>query len=222
MLGVHLPVPVLYDWPTVVLSLLASILGSGAALLTLRSGKIDWPRTLLASLFMGGAGISGLHYVAMAAMRLQGAQHYSPVLVTLSVASAVAICWMALTRNSIFRADTVGHRWRTHASAVLRGSANPVMHYIAMAALTFTPSDQIPNLSHAVSIQSLGVIGISVVPVMLLVVVLLTSLADRLQKERALLDELFEQAPQAVALLSADNLIVRVNSEFTRLFGYSE
>jgi PAS domain S-box-containing protein len=56
---------------------------------------------------------------------------------------------------------------------------------------------------------------------MVLVVALLTSLVDRLQKQTALLDELFEQAPQAVALMSADNRVVRVNREFTRLFGYS-
>jgi hypothetical protein len=37
-----------------------------------------------------------------------------------------------------------------------------------------------------------------------LVVALLTSLADRLRHQRALLDELFEQAPQAVVLMNAD------------------
>ena len=33
-------------------------------------------------------------------------------------------------------------------------------------------------------------------------------------------DELFEQAPEAVAVLSTDDRIVRVNKEFTRMFGY--
>jgi len=33
-------------------------------------------------------------------------------------------------------------------------------------------------------------------------------------------DELFEQAPEAVAVLSADDRIVRINKEFTRMFGY--
>jgi PAS domain S-box-containing protein len=56
---------------------------------------------------------------------------------------------------------------------------------------------------------------------MVLVVALLTSLADRLQEQRALLDELFEQAPQAVALMNMDDRVVRVNREFTRLFGYT-
>ena len=56
---------------------------------------------------------------------------------------------------------------------------------------------------------------------MVLGVALVTSLVDRLQKESALLDELFEQAPQAVVLTDADNRVLRVNSEFTRVFGYT-
>ena len=34
------------------------------------------------------------------------------------------------------------------------------------------------------------------------------------------LGELFEQAPEAIAVLSTDDRIVRVNKEFTRMFGY--
>jgi PAS domain S-box-containing protein len=34
------------------------------------------------------------------------------------------------------------------------------------------------------------------------------------------LEQLFEQAPEAVAVLSTDDRIVRVNKEFTRMFGY--
>jgi PAS domain S-box-containing protein len=40
-------------------------------------------------------------------------------------------------------------------------------------------------------------------------------------KQKALLDELFEQAPYAVALMGVDHRIVRVNKEFIRIFGYS-
>lgn len=40
------------------------------------------------------------------------------------------------------------------------------------------------------------------------------------QKQTSRLDELFEQAPEAIAVLSTDDRIVRVNTEFTRMFGY--
>ncbi len=43
---------------------------------------------------------------------------------------------------------------------------------------------------------------------------------EEVLKQTARLDELFEQTPEAVAVLSADGRIVRINKEFTRMFGY--
>ena len=43
---------------------------------------------------------------------------------------------------------------------------------------------------------------------------------EEVRKQTSRLDELFEQAPEAVAVLSTDDRIVRVNKEFTRMFGY--
>src|SRR5258706_5023576 len=221
MLGYRLPVPVQYDWPTVAISLLVGIFGSAAALIAVSQNEIGWLDTWGAGICMGGVAISGLHYLAMGAMRLQGMHHYDVTLVILSVALAIVISWMAVTVAFVLQDDTLSRRWRIHGGAVLRGLANPVMHFTAMAAITFMSVSELPDLSHAVSIASIGVIGISIVPVMMLLAVILTSVADRLRKQRALLDELFEQAPQAVALVGTDDRVVRVNQEFTRLVGYS-
>jgi PAS domain S-box-containing protein len=43
---------------------------------------------------------------------------------------------------------------------------------------------------------------------------------EELQKQTSRLDQLFEQSPEAVAVLSTDDRIVRVNKEFTHIFGY--
>jgi PAS domain S-box-containing protein len=40
------------------------------------------------------------------------------------------------------------------------------------------------------------------------------------QEQTTLLDELFKKSPDALAVLSTDDRILRVNQEFTRLFGY--
>jgi PAS domain S-box-containing protein len=220
MLAFRLPVPVEYDWPLVVLSLLISIVGAGGALLILSRSAIRWPQVAAAGAIMGGLGISGAHYTGMASMRLQGVQHYSLALVALSIVLAIAISCLALALNFLFRDDGLRRALRNHGSALLRGMANPVMHFVAMAGATFTFSSIVPDLSNAVSIAPISIVGISIVPVMFFVVALSTSLVDRLQKERALLDELFEQSPLAVALMSEGTRIVRVNREFTRLFGY--
>lgn len=163
MLALSLPVPVQYDWPTVLLSLLVSIIGFGAALLVLSRSKIGRHRAVAASIFLGGVGISGMHYTAMAAMREQAMHHYSLPHVILSFVLAIVISLMALKLTFPFRDDTPDRSLRNHASAVLRGAANPAMHYTAMAGVTFTYSSEAPDLSHAVSIWPLGILGISIV-----------------------------------------------------------
>ena len=78
MMAFRLPIPVQYDWPTVLYSLLVGILGSAAALFVVGSDKIGWPRALAASIFLGGVGISCLHFTSMDAMRMQAMHDYSP------------------------------------------------------------------------------------------------------------------------------------------------
>ena len=220
MLAFSLPVPIEYDWPTVLLSLLAGVLSSGFALLVVSRGKMGALRAVAASILMGG-GIATLHYTSMAAMRLAAMCHYYPPLVALSVALAIACSLISLWLAFLFRDEPSGRGLRKLASAVLMGTAIFAMHYTAMAAASFTRSSAIPDVAHAVSISTLGAVGIAIATLMVLGIAILTSLADRLQEQRALLDELFEQAPQAVALMNGDSRVVRVNREFTRIFGYT-
>lgn len=219
MLAFSLPIPIQYDWPTVLLSLFAGVFSSLVALFVVSRRKMGLLHALWGSIFMGG-GIVALHYIAMSAMRLAAMCHYSPLLVALSVLLAIAGSWTALWLGFFCRDEAPNRLKRRLAGAVLMGAAIVSMHYTAMAASSFTPSTTLPDLSHAVSISALGIAGTSGVPVMVLVITLLTSLADRLQEQKTLLDELFEQAPNAVALVDGQDRIVRVNREFTRLFGY--
>jgi len=43
----------------------------------------------------------------------------------------------------------------------------------------------------------------------------------QLRERTAQLDELFDQAPEAIALLDPQDVVIRVNREFSRLFGYT-
>ena len=70
MVAYKLPIPVLYDWPTVVISLLAAVIASGVALFVVSGQTMGLGRTLVGSLIMGVA-IAGMHYIGMDAMRVQ-------------------------------------------------------------------------------------------------------------------------------------------------------
>lgn len=219
MAAFRLPVPVLYHWPTAVLSMLTGIFASALALALVSRVKLGWPAFLIGSVFQG-SGIAGLHYIAMDSMRLPATFRYSKGIVALSVLFAVAGSLLSLRLTFFFRKRPAGRAWRKAASVLLMAAAICIMHYTGMAAATFVASSVAPNPDHTVSITLLGAVGIAVVAVMVLVATVLVSLADRLRERNALLDGLFEQAPQSIALMDSANRVVRVNREFTRMFGY--
>ena len=153
MLAFSLPVPVSYDWPTVLVSLLAAIFASAVALFVASRRKMGWLRALIGSTIMG-SGIAAMHYIGMAAMRSTAMCYYDPALFTLSVVLAILISLVALWLTFMLREDTKAAGWRKTASALVMGAAIPVMHYTGMAAARFTASTMVPDTSHAVSISA--------------------------------------------------------------------
>src|SRR5450432_3562561 len=66
MLAFRLPVAVQYDWPTVLLSLLAAIFASAIALFVVSRKQMGLAPSIIGSVFMG-SGIAGMHYIGMEA-----------------------------------------------------------------------------------------------------------------------------------------------------------
>src|SRR2546426_7845 len=87
MLAFVLPISVAYHWPTVLLSLVAAILASVIALHVVSRQRMHPARALAGSVLMG-AGIAGMHYIGMDAMRLPAVTQFNPFLVVLSVGLA--------------------------------------------------------------------------------------------------------------------------------------
>ena len=178
MLAFILPIPVAYHWPTVLLSLFAAILASFIALYVVSRQKMSASQALAGSVLMG-AGISSMHYIGMAAMRLRAVCQFNSFIVGLSVASAVLISLAALWITFHFRDEEKRIGWEKLAGAVVMGGAIPVMHYTGMAAASFVPSSVPMDLSYAVSISTLGTAGIAAVTFIVLGLALLTSWMDR-------------------------------------------
>src|SRR5580698_7913356 len=224
MLAFSLPIPVLYDWPEVLLSLLAAVFTSAVALFVVSRKGMGLPAATVGSLFMG-TGIATMHYTGMAAMRLPAMCSYSAALVTLSVIFAVVISLVALWLTFRFRNDVKG-KWRSKtASAVLMGAAIPVMHYTGMAAASFRFTGEMPDLSHAVSVSSLGITGITISTFMILGLAVLTSVVDRrfsvLESSEVRLRLIINTALDAVVTMNAEGLLTNWNSEAERTFGWS-
>src|SRR2546422_281202 len=228
MLAFSLPVPVLYDWPTVLLSLLAAAFAAAVALFVVSRQRMGWLRALMGSAIMG-SGIATMHYTGMAAMRLSAICSYDPLFLTLSVVLAIVISLVALWLTFRFREDRKATGWWKAASAIVMGAAIPVMHYTGMAAARFTPSTMIPDTSHAVSTSSLGIAGVSAVSLVVLGVAVLTSAVGRrfsaqtfkLREHEKRVLAITQTAPDAIVSADSDGHITYFNPAAERIFGYS-
>jgi two-component system, sensor histidine kinase and response regulator len=178
MLAFKLPVTVMYDWPTVLLSLVAAICASACGLYCVSRKKMGTFVTIAGGTFMG-SGIAAMHYVGMEAMRLPAMCSYSPVLVAVSVVLAIVIAFVALWR--VFALRSVAHWNHSRViNAFILGAAIPVMHYVGMAAAHFTPAALPPSaLDHAINISDLGVASVTLITVLMLGLVFITSIVDR-------------------------------------------
>jgi two-component system sensor histidine kinase/response regulator len=225
MLAFRLPIPVQYDWPTVLVSLLAAIVASAIALFVVSRKSMGVFRAVVGSIFMGGA-IAGMHYVGMDAMRMPATCHFSNGIVAASVVLGMAISFVALWLTFQVRAETTSVSWRKSLSAILMGAAIPLMHYTGMAAASFTTSASVSDdLSHALSISSLGIGGLAVVTFMLLGLTICTSLLDRgfsakVQQSRELVTLLLESAPEAIYGIDQKGACTFCNRAFLQMMGY--
>ncbi|HZQ55591.1 MAG TPA: MHYT domain-containing protein [Bryobacteraceae bacterium] len=208
MLAFTLPVPVRYDLPTVLLSLLAAVLASAVALFVVSRDEVTARRAGLGSLFMG-AGIVTMHYIGMDAMRLPAMCTYSPPLVALScviaIAGSLAALWLTFRLRAPGRAALV----LKLLSAMAMGAAIAAMHYTGMEAATFYPSRLPVGYAHAVSVSALGTAGIVVVTFLVLGFAVATSILDqRLSTQRQLSEELYRSQQMLQSIL--DNIPQRV------------
>ena len=159
MLALTMPMPIYYHLPTVVLSLLAAIAASGVALFVVGRSQMSVGQEITGSVVMG-SGIAAMHYIGMAAIRCSAVTVYDRRIVALSILLAVGISWVALRLAFRLREE---HRvsLRKIVSALIMGSAIPLMHCTGMWAVTFYSSTAVPDLTNAIGISGIGIVAIS-------------------------------------------------------------
>ena len=130
MLGFTIPGQTIrYNVPITILSMVIAVIVVGIGTFIVGFSRAGtWP-LLLGGLIIG-LGVNSMHYLGMAAIRVQASLTYNPVLVAASVVIAViagtAALWAAL------RLDTL---WSTLIASLIMGVAVSGMHYTGMAAL---------------------------------------------------------------------------------------
>jgi diguanylate cyclase (GGDEF)-like protein len=174
MLAFRLPIPMAYDTPITMLSMLIAIALSGLALLVLRRPVMTMAAVNVGAVLMG-VGISFMHYTGMAAMKMSPPIEYDPPIFIASVIIAVAASLAALFIAFQLRQKYSGAAILAKlGSAVVMGLAITGMHYTGMAAARFAPESvclaadssggmENANLAVMIGLATMGILVITLV-----------------------------------------------------------
>ncbi|WP_051368020.1 MHYT domain-containing protein [Hamadaea tsunoensis] len=162
--------PVLFNVPLTIASAVMAVAVVGIGVFIVGLGRPSVPRVIFGGFFTG-IGVASMHYMGMAALRVDGTVTYARNLVIASVVIAVAAATAALWFTVVVSKPGV-----IFASALLMGLAVCGMHFTGMAAVSVTPSP----VSHD---QSGATAGTMLLPIIVLVVLVVVALFYALLSE---------------------------------------
>ena len=241
MLAFRLPIPMSYDIPITLISLLIAALVSGFALNTVSHGALSVRRLLVAGLLMG-IGIASMHYTGMAAMELDPPIRYAPLLFSASVLIAIAASVIALWIALQLRSETIlSAFWKKLGSALVMGAAIAGMHYTGMTAANFAPdtvcSVSPQDINNVWLASAIGGFSFMFLATTLLISVFDARLADHsaklaeklrrlnadLEKARRFLGSVVDNIPNMIFVKDAKDLkYIHLNKAGEQLMGFSE
>ena len=206
MLALNLPIPVGYDVGITLTSLAIGIGASMFALWLVSRRELPWPRLAGGALLMG-AGVAGMHYTGMAALRMNPGIQYNPARFALSIVIAVLASGVALWIAFRLRRQARRVRALRAGSAVVMGVAIVGMHYTGMSAAAF-PFGSVCGAAHTGASAEWLALVIIIVTLAVLAIALIISVLDmRMEARTALLANSLAAANKELAYLALlDNL----------------
>lgn len=183
MLAYNMPMTVNYDLPLTILSLLVAILAAAYALNQL-GGEFNQVNHRIYTGFVMGAGISVMHYIGMASMRMDAVIQYDKLLVVISIIIAILASYVALTLAQYFSSHAKHDKSPLKfISSMIMGIAIAGMHYTGTAAATFYHTDK--SVKSVLPIDSeLMAFSIAIVMIMLIGLIILAASLQRSTSSR--------------------------------------
>ena len=200
------------------LTALSAIVVSSGALAALLTWQAPLPRPVRVALggCLLGFGVTGMHYLGVAAIRVAGVVSFDAVFVAASVAVSIVFSIVALAR-----AIDLGRASRRLEIAGWLSLAICGLHFTSMSAVTVAPG--------AVDAAGGGVLGTTTLAiavggasVAILIASLAAAMVEQHMSQRALQDlgrlRLMSNLAQEVLFIHRDGTVVEVNSAGERLF----
>lgn len=233
MLALTLPVPIYYDVFITIISVVPAMFASSVVLAMMTQESFSHRRLLVGGTLLG-AGIGLMHYIGMAAMRMNAIMIHDTVLFYLSIIVAVVLATIALKIKHL-ATNQGDYQFITKnqiLSAIVMGSATSGMHYTAMAAANFSPTNT-PQTIIGLEQSSLTVLVSIAIGVLLLLAILiphllrykqtaneLTRLIEQEKEDKLRIRFIVDSALDAIIQMDAKGNIVDWSHQAETMFGW--
>ena len=228
MLAIKFPIPVTYDIAITILSIIPVICVCSLVMWLMTLESLSRYRLLIGGLLLG-SGIGLMHYIGMAAMRINAVMTHDASLFYLSILIAVMLAIVALQIQ--YKAiDKVHYKFiniRHIFSAIVMGLASSGMHYTAMAAVQFVPrtTNKLINgvdpttLTLLVAIVTLVILTLAIlIPYLLRYKQLISTVKEDAARIRGMMDT----SQDALIQMNTEGYIIGWNARAQQIFGWKD
>lgn len=219
-----------YDPLLTTLSLIPAILASYITLKRLIRSDLNIWQLFVSGVFVGG-GIGTMHYIGMAAMRMDVELRYDPTWFLSSIVIAVLLAFIALSTHYYVRKiwANLSQKWVSCISALIMGGAISGMHYAGMAGARFISSGE-AGMHHMQS-SSNDTLSFVVAIITLLLSILAANIASQLRYRQLLLEKTasevrlkttLDTAVDGIISIDCNGIVKEFNKAATHIFGWQE
>jgi NO-binding membrane sensor protein with MHYT domain/methyl-accepting chemotaxis protein len=210
MLAYQPPVPVAYDIPRTLLSLVTPMvvigLGFAVALYVWRGWRAPAAGAVI------GSGVVVMHYIGISALEMPGYVTWSPGLVAASIVASLGFGMAAM-----MVAERSGRRRLLYGALLMTGCIVS-LHFIAMSAARIVPDPARAFGGFSVTPSSMAV-AIASITIGILGICLIGAFADRTSKEKLLLiHDALDTMSQGLVMFDNDGRLVLWNRRYVEMY----
>lgn len=207
MLACHLPADFYFDYTLTIVSLLIAFIASTFAVWLTTQNTMTIPKLILGAVLMG-LGISGMHYLGMMGLIIDGySTYYDLLIVTFSVVIAILGSGITFWLSFKYKNAVLNKTWYKLLLSVMMALTIVGMHYTGMTGVSFH-LDSVPS-NDVVAQQSQGII--------FFLIVFVTSLVLAVSFIIALLEQRLEERNKELIIANRELANQSLQDNLTKL-----